>query len=92
MLFVCYVFIFFLFQGAVPATVAILDGQIHAGLSPDQLHDLATKDDCVKTSRRDFPYVLAKVGFSFPANRKTLCVYKYARNGIIQLTIRYFLF
>lgn len=47
-------------QGAVPATVAILEGQIHAGLSHDQLRDLATKDNCVKTSRRDFPYVLAK--------------------------------
>ncbi|KAK4321051.1 hypothetical protein Pmani_008121 [Petrolisthes manimaculis] len=48
-------------EGAVPATIAILEGQVHVGLSHTQLHTLATsRDQCVKTSRRDFPYVLAK--------------------------------
>ncbi|KAG0715268.1 Pseudouridine-5'-phosphate glycosidase [Chionoecetes opilio] len=47
-------------RGAVPATVAVLNGRVHVGLSYDQLHDLATKKDCIKISRRDFPYVLAK--------------------------------
>ncbi|MPC14627.1 Pseudouridine-5'-phosphate glycosidase [Portunus trituberculatus] len=47
-------------RGAVPATIAVLHGQVHVGLSEEQLRDLATKKDCIKTSRRDFPYVLAK--------------------------------
>lgn len=47
-------------EGAVPATIAVLDGRVHVGLSEEQLQDLATKKDCIKTSRRDFPYVLAK--------------------------------
>nr|XP_045613243.1 pseudouridine-5'-phosphate glycosidase-like isoform X1 [Procambarus clarkii] len=48
-------------EGAVPATIAIIKGQVHAGISCEQLHFLAAKKDpCIKTSRRDFPYVLAK--------------------------------
>lgn len=53
---------FCLFQGVIPATIAIVKGCLHAGLSHEHLHSLATKkDQCMKTSRRDFPYVLAKV-------------------------------
>lgn len=52
----------FHFQGAVPATIGIIKGQVHVGLSRDQLEDLASKKDpCFKTSRRDFPYVLSQV-------------------------------
>ncbi|XP_042866047.1 pseudouridine-5'-phosphate glycosidase-like [Penaeus japonicus] len=48
-------------EGAVPATVAILGGQVHVGLSGAELETLAEKKEpCVKTSRRDFPFVLAK--------------------------------
>lgn len=46
----------------MPATVAILGGQVHVGLSGAELETLAEKKEpCVKTSRRDFPFVLAKV-------------------------------
>ncbi|XP_071516798.1 uncharacterized protein [Panulirus ornatus] len=48
-------------EGAVPATIAILKGCVHAGLSREELHTLAAKKEpCMKTSRRDFPYVMAK--------------------------------
>lgn len=48
-------------EGAVPATIAILKGRVHAGLSREELHMLAAKKEpCMKTSRRDFPYVMAK--------------------------------
>ena len=46
-------------QGAVPATIAILDGQLHAGLEPHELERLATLDDVRKVSRRDLPIVTA---------------------------------
>lgn len=50
--------------GAVPATIAIMDGKICIGLSPEQLELLATAPDAMKVSRRDLPYVLsqAKLG------------------------------
>lgn len=45
----------------MPATIAILRGRIKIGLSSSELHQLAdTKTEVIKTSRRDFPYVLGK--------------------------------
>jgi pseudouridine-5'-phosphate glycosidase len=49
-------------QGAVPATIAILDGQIHVGLESHELERLASLDDVRKVSRRDLPIVTALQG------------------------------
>ena len=49
-------------NGATPATIAILDGQIHAGLEPHELDRLASLDDVRKVSRRDLPIVVAQQG------------------------------
>ncbi len=46
-------------HGAVPATVAILDGKIKVGLSDQELERIAQGDSIEKVSRRDLPYVLA---------------------------------
>lgn len=48
--------------GAVPATIAILHGQIHVGLTAEQLEYLATRpgEQVRKCSRRDLPLVLAR--------------------------------
>ncbi|MES2295728.1 MAG: pseudouridine-5'-phosphate glycosidase [Pseudomonadota bacterium] len=46
--------------GAVPATIAILDGKICIGLSDEQLELLGTSGDAMKVSRRDLPFVLAQ--------------------------------
>ncbi|MGD9781940.1 MAG: pseudouridine-5'-phosphate glycosidase [Kiritimatiellia bacterium] len=48
--------------GAVPATIAVLKGQITVGLTPDQLAYLARAQNVRKCSRRDFPIVLAQKG------------------------------
>jgi len=45
-------------QGAVPATIAIIDGKIHIGLSDAELEQLGQSKDALKVSRRDLPYVL----------------------------------
>ncbi|MES2151718.1 MAG: pseudouridine-5'-phosphate glycosidase [Pseudomonadota bacterium] len=45
--------------GAVPATIAIIDGKICIGLAPAQLMLLGTSPDAMKVSRRDLPFVLA---------------------------------
>src|SRR5699024_12285014 len=50
--------------GAVPATIAVIDGKIQVGLSPEQLELLATAEDVAKVSRRDMAQILAsdKIG------------------------------
>lgn len=48
--------------GAVPATIAVLQGQITVGLTPEQLAYLAEARNVRKCSRRDFPIVLARRG------------------------------
>ena len=45
--------------GAVPATIAILDGKIHAGLESDQLDRIANEDGVVKASTRDLAVLAA---------------------------------
>ena len=47
-------------HGAVPATIAILDGRLCIGLSPDELELLASDGDVTKVSVRDLPYVVAQ--------------------------------
>jgi pseudouridine-5'-phosphate glycosidase len=46
--------------GAVPATIAIMDGRICIGLSEEQLELLGTSPDAMKVSRRDLPFVVAQ--------------------------------
>ena len=46
-------------EGAVPATVAILDGRIHIGLTQDKISYLATAEHILKVSRRDLAVALA---------------------------------
>jgi pseudouridine-5'-phosphate glycosidase len=46
--------------GAVPATIAIMDGRICIGLSDQQLDLLGNSKDALKVSRRDLAYVLSQ--------------------------------
>jgi pseudouridine-5'-phosphate glycosidase len=46
--------------GAVPATIAIINGKICIGLSEEQLELLGSSPDAMKVSRRDLAYVLAQ--------------------------------
>ena len=47
-------------EGAVPATIAILDGALCVGLNENQLNDLGSKSGIWKVSLRDMPYVVSK--------------------------------
>ena len=47
-------------NGAVPATIAIIDGKIKIGLSKEELNRLATAKNVAKVSRRDFAAVIAE--------------------------------
>ena len=46
-------------HGATPATIAILDGVVHIGLTDDQLVAIATRDDISKASSRDLAVLVA---------------------------------
>jgi pseudouridine-5'-phosphate glycosidase len=46
--------------GAVPATIAVLDGRPRIGLDADALELLATSPDVAKVSVRDLPYVISR--------------------------------
>jgi pseudouridine-5'-phosphate glycosidase len=46
--------------GAVPATIAILDGKLTAGLDDDKIQLLANDDDIRKISTRDIPIAAAR--------------------------------
>ena len=46
---------------AIPATIAIINGILKAGLSKDEIHFLAKQGKAViKTSRRDIPFLVSK--------------------------------
>jgi pseudouridine-5'-phosphate glycosidase len=46
-------------RGAIPATIAVLDGIVHIGLTDDQLVDIANRDDIAKASSRDLAIIAA---------------------------------
>jgi pseudouridine-5'-phosphate glycosidase len=45
-------------EGAIAATIAVLDGRVHVGLEASQLERLAQGSDVRKVSRRDLPVVV----------------------------------
>jgi pseudouridine-5'-phosphate glycosidase len=49
-------------HGAVPATIALLDGQLRVGVTGAELEHLATAKGIRKVSRRDLPIVVAQGG------------------------------
>jgi pseudouridylate synthase len=49
-------------NGAIPATIAIIDGKIKIGLDEENLEKLATKKNVSKVSRRDLASVVASGG------------------------------
>lgn len=47
--------------GAVPATIAILNGRLKAGLTAEEIQQLGKRGtDVVKCSRRDLPFIIAR--------------------------------
>lgn len=45
-------------NGAIPATMGIINGRIKIGLTKAEMEFLATSKEVIKTSRRDIPYVV----------------------------------
>ncbi|XP_070763979.1 uncharacterized protein [Enoplosus armatus] len=47
-------------EGATPATVGVIEGEVRVGLSAEELDHLARCKSSMKVSRRDLPYVISK--------------------------------
>jgi pseudouridylate synthase len=63
-------------EGAVPATIAVVDGMVRIGLDREGLETIATADDVVKCSARDLSVVMARraTGATTVAATATLAV------------------
>lgn len=49
-------------RGATPATIALIDGEIHVGLERDELEQIASATSFAKASIRDLPILVANSG------------------------------
>lgn len=47
-------------NGAIPATIAIIDGVLKVGLTEEEIELLGTSKNVVKASRRDLPFIISK--------------------------------
>jgi len=47
-------------RGAIPATIALLDGVVHIGLEASELDAIANRDDISKASSRDLAIIIAQ--------------------------------
>ncbi|MGI9486426.1 MAG: pseudouridine-5'-phosphate glycosidase [Geminicoccaceae bacterium] len=67
-------------EGAVPATMAVMNGAVRVGLAEDELQTLATADDVAKCTTRDLPLILARGGLGATTVAST--IYLAAKHGI----------
>lgn len=65
-------------NGAVPATMAIMDGKIKIGLTKEEIEELAHQENVVKASRRDLPVILAKKQYGATTVAGTMIIAKLA--------------
>lgn len=67
-------------EGALPATMAVIDGSARIGLDTEALLALAGADDVAKCTTRDLPLVMAEGGLGATTVAST--IYLAARHGI----------
>src|SRR3990172_5924034 len=65
-------------EGATPATIAFLDGQLHVGLSNAELERLANEEDAIKVGPRDFANVIVNGGNGGTTVAGTMLACKHA--------------
>lgn len=65
-------------EGATPATVAFLDGQLHIGLNNSELERLANADDVLKIGPRDFATAMVNGGNGGTTVAGTMLACKHA--------------
>jgi len=69
-------------HGAVPATIAVLHGQLHVGLTESELEFLGTARNIRKVSRRDLPVVVAQQSDGATTAAATATIAAWAGIGV----------
>ena len=70
-------------NGATPATVAILDGRLKAGISEDEMHFLAKQGGKInKVSRRDIPLSIARQNHGATTVAATMIIASLAKISV----------
>jgi len=64
--------------GAVPATIAVIEGRLHVGLDPDQLTALGQAEGVAKLSRADLAVCLSQGGTGATTVAATMIAARYA--------------
>ena len=65
-------------EGAVPATMAIIDGRMKAGLTEAELERMCKAEGVAKVSRRDLPILLAQGGTGATTVASTMILASFA--------------
>ena len=65
-------------NGAIPATIGIIDGEIVIGMTPEQIEDFGKKKGIAKVSKRDLPIVVAKKQYGATTVSATMLCAKMA--------------
>ncbi|MBE6127360.1 MAG: pseudouridine-5'-phosphate glycosidase [Erysipelotrichaceae bacterium] len=65
-------------NGATPATIGIIDGEIVVGMTPEQIEDFGKKKGIAKVSKRDLPIVCAKKLYGATTVSATMIIAKMA--------------
>ena len=47
-------------NGAIPATIGIIEGEVVIGMNPDEIEEFGKRKGVAKVSKRDLPIVIAK--------------------------------
>lgn len=65
-------------NGAIPATIGIIDGVAIVGMYPDEIEQFGKRKDIVKASRRDLPVIFAKKLWAATTVASTMIIAKEA--------------
>ena len=70
-------------SGAVPATIAVIGGQVRVGLLDDELERMARSDRYIKASRRDLSWAVARRLDAATTVSATLWIARWAGLGVM---------
>ncbi len=65
-------------NGAIPATIGIIDGDAIVGMTPEQIEEFGKRKGIIKASRRDLPVIYAKKLWAATTVASTMIIAKQA--------------
>lgn len=65
-------------NGAIPATIGIIDGEVVVGMTPEEIEEFGKKSGIAKVSKRDMPIIIATKGWGATTVSTTILAAKAA--------------